>query len=274
VKHNWKAFFLSLSAFFCVVLNAQIGWSGDPAPRPPEDPFQNGIKLYQEQKFQEAAEQFQKEFAAGKDFAALHYNWGLAAYKLKKKGLAAGLWRRALFIDPDFRPALQALDFISKEIPKDMNEDLSNWHLLRSRILDRASLSQFLFVTWILFGLGGYLGIRYLAARREALKNQTSLPKAPTVAAFMVIAFLALALLSTAKAISLLDVHATVTENNTALHTGPSSDDNTLFDILEGFDVIVENVHAGWAQISLTSGQIGWVPVQNLFQHTGQARLW
>ncbi len=249
-------------------------FAGDPVSASGEDGFQSGIKLYQEQKYDEAGQKFKKEFLDGKDFAALHYNWGLASYKLKKRGLAVGLWRRALFIDPDFRPAAQALEFSSQELPRDMTDSLSTWSLFRSRILDRASLNKFLVLSWIFLALGGFLTIRYLAARRVSLRQELPMPRAPTVGIALITGLFIFVALSAGKFISLFEIHATVIDATASLRTGPSLEDNAIFDILEGFDVIIETVHSGWAQVTLTSGQSGWVKTDALFQHTGKLRLW
>ncbi len=263
-----------ISFAFLILIAALNCFAGDPTISSNEDGFQSGIKLYQDQKYSEAAEKFKKEYADGKDFAALHYNWGLASLKLKKRGLAVGLWRRALFLDPDFRPALQALEYISHEMPKDNGEALSTWGALHTKILDRASLNKFFVSTWLFCALGGFLFIRYLSARGVSLKKELPMPKAPTVAVALLIAFLVLGGLSVLKIVSLNEIHATVTEASVSLHTGPSAEDNIIFDVLEGFDVIVDTISTGWVQISLSSGQSGWVRADDLFQHTGRAKLW
>src|SRR5690349_14665176 len=106
----------------------------------PEAGFQAAIRLLQEEKNAEAADLFVKEYTAGKDFPALFYNWGHAAYRLGKKGMAAGLWRRALYLDPDLSVAQQALDYVERELPKDgAAGNLSSWASFRLNVLERVS---------------------------------------------------------------------------------------------------------------------------------------
>jgi hypothetical protein len=58
------------------------------------------------------------------------------------------------------------------------------------------------------------------------------------------------------------------------MRTGPSSEDNTIFDLLEGADVVVKQVQPNWVLVSAPSGVAGWVPAQDLFQHSGKKNLW
>jgi uncharacterized protein YgiM (DUF1202 family) len=59
-----------------------------------------------------------------------------------------------------------------------------------------------------------------------------------------------------------------------ALRTGPSESDNIIFDLTEGFDVIIEQVQNSWVLVTISSGASGWVPVESLFQHSGKKALW
>lgn len=264
-----RLIFIAVAIFF-----KSFCFAGDPSTNVIEDGFQSAIKLYQEQKYPEAFEKFKNEYASGKDFAALHYNWGLASYKVNKRGLAAGLWRRALFLDPDFRAASTALDFVSRELPRDNAEMFSSWNALRVKVLDRATLNKFFMSTWLFLALGGFLLVRYFAARRNSLRNELPLPRPPTVAIFMCVAFIVFLSLAALKIYSLSEIHATVADATVSMRTGPNVEDNVIFDVLEGFDVVVDTISNGWVQITLSSGQSGWVKAESLFQHTGKAKLW
>jgi len=240
-----------------------------------EDGFQSGTHLLQEQKYDEAFAQFQNEYAAGKQFAALFYNWGLSAYKLQKLGLAVGLWRRALSADPELRRAQAALNFVSHELPRDsVSYEKSGWTSLRQNIFDRVSLNKLLAIAWIFFLTAGLLLIRYAGARKRALVTDQPLPGIPYVGYVFSLLFVVSLALSAGKAISLFETRATVTTAAASLHTGPSNDDNVIFDLIEGLEVTVKQVKDSWSQVTIASGVTGWVSTENLFQHTGKKRLW
>jgi len=236
--------------------------------------FEAGVKLYQEQHFAEAFDTFKSVYSAGRDFAALHYNWGLAAYKLQKKGLAIGLWRRALYLDPELAPASSALELAAHEMPRNWNEEVSTWNKLRADILDRVSLNKLAIATWLFLSIGGFLFVRYVSQRLRAFRNEEPLPPFPIVASVLAGLFVVMAALSVAKLVAMNEIDATVITATTPIRTGPSVEDNAIFDLLEGFEVLVRSTQKGWVQVSLKSGQVGWVPAESLFQNTGRQKLW
>jgi tetratricopeptide (TPR) repeat protein len=235
--------------------------------------FENGVRLYQEKHYPEAFDVFKSLYESGRDFAALHYNWGLTAYQLQKKGLAAGLWRRALFLDPELGPASRALSLVSNELPHSWSDEASLWSQLRSSVLSKVSFNKLAFVAWLFFVLGGFLFIRYLGQRKHALTEELSLPPFPAVAAVFVAAAVVTIALTLAKFVAVNEISATVV-TAAAIRTGPSAQDNAIFDLLEGLEVFVRGTQKGWVQVSLRSGQIGWIQMENLFQSTGNRRLW
>lgn len=237
--------------------------------------FDAGIRLMQEQKYNDAMAVFKSAYSESEPSAALLYNWGLAAYKSQKVGYAVGLWRKALSINPDLTVARQALNFHEETSPPAaFAQDPTLWQQLKLRILSRASLNKLIIVTWIFLVTSGFLFIRYLGQRKRALRNERPLPNIPTVAAVFATLFLFMFLLSTAKAITLFEVHATVTANNVPLRTGPSTEDNILFELSEGLSVEIKRVNMDWVLVSVASGSSGWLPKEYLLQHSGGKALW
>jgi hypothetical protein len=240
-----------------------------------EDTYQAGIRALQESNIEAALTAFTSEHAAGKSFPALYYNWGLAAYHDGKKALAAALWRRALYLEPELSVAQEALEFIDDQLPKSTNlKDLQGWAAFRARVLDRVSLNKFMILTWILTLVAGFLLIRYWGARTRALREETPLPQPPTIGLTIAGLCVLLIFMSATKGLSLLEVRATVIAQSIPLRTGPSENDNPIFDLIEGMDVTVRQVQPPWVLITLNTGASGWVPTQSLFQHTGKKNLW
>ncbi len=268
----WICIFLSFEFSFL----ARGATTTPPAPtQATEAPasYSAGLQNYQEGHYDQAFTAFQNYFNAGHDSAPLDYNWGLTAVKVKKAGLAAGLLRRALFLNPDLRQAYAALDIVLEGLPHEWNEDPSTWTQFRTQLLDKLTLNQTLLLAWIFFCLSGLLLVRYFARRRQALRDQKPLPVFPSLSVALAVLFVFSFTISAAKIISLNEVRATVI-SATQLRTGPAAQDNAIFDLLEGFDVSVKSIQSGWVQVELDSGQVGWVPAQTLFQHTGHRRLW
>lgn len=240
-----------------------------------EDAYQTGVRLLQEDKSAEAEMHFEAEYKSGKNFSGLFYNWGLAAYKQNKKGLAVGLWRRALYLNPELGPAIRALDFAATQMPRNvLEDDLSGWPSFRAKLLDRVSLNKFLILTWIFLTTSSLLLLRFWGQHRRALKMNLPRPKVPVIGFSFAFLFFVCFVLTVAKGISLSEIHATIVPPSVSIRTGPNEEDNIVFDLIEGVDVIVRQVQSSWVQINTSSGASGWVPAQSLFQHTGKAPLW
>jgi hypothetical protein len=129
-------------------------------------------------------------------------------------------------------------------------------------------------LTWILTIATGFLLIRYWGARTRALREETPLPQTPTIGLVFAGLCVMFIFVSIAKGITQQEVRATVIAQSVPLRTGPSVNDNPIFELVEGMDVIVRQAQSQWALITLNSGASGWVPTEALFQHTGQKNLW
>ena len=267
LPQRWPTF------IFCLALPALALCGTVATPQNSVPSYAAAIRAYQENHYDEAFASFQKYFAAGHDFAALDYNWGLAAYKLKKNGLAVGLLRRALYLNPDLRQASQALTITLKGLPHEWSDNSSLWGSLHAQLLDRVTLNQSMVPAWLLFCLSGIFLVRYFAKRRKAHREQQNPPPPPVLATMLGVLFFISLFFVAAKAFTLDEIRATVIEP-TAMRTGPNAQDNPIFDLLEGYNVSVQSVQNGWVHVALDSGQIGWVPAQTLFQSTGRRLLW
>lgn len=237
--------------------------------------FLSATRLLQANKYDEAYSEFESEHSTGSDNPTLLYNWGLAAYHKKKLGMATALWRRALFFDPEMTSARQALEFIERELPQGMGLDTTSlWKSFNINILSRVTLNKLFALLWLFFVSSTGLLIRYGGRRKRALHNNTSAPHLPTVGIGFSVLFVLFLFLTVTKSFSLLEVRATVIAASSVLRTGPSPDDNSIFDLVEGLDVAVRKVQNTWVLIALPTGLSGWVQSEALFQHTGKAKAW
>src|SRR3989344_5647042 len=73
--------------------------------------FNNYQKSYQSGDFETAKTTLEEALKSHSQNSYLIYNLGLTEYKLGKVGLAIGLWRKALLINPQLNEARQALDY-------------------------------------------------------------------------------------------------------------------------------------------------------------------
>ncbi len=242
--------------------------------------YQSALKLYQEQNFAEAEKQFHEFLLNEPDNKFALYNWGLASYKLGQKGKALAAWRRALNIDPDFMLPMRAMQFAQTEMPADaFSHDASGWENLRSSILNHAKLDRFFGLSVLLILFTGFLGVRYFGARHRALRDETPLPPFPTVFILLTACLMGSLVLTGTKLIADSEPRATVIEAGLAVRSGPNLEDNSLFELIEGVEVILvrkmmpaqsETKEMGWAQITYPGGLTGWVPLNSIFQTSGR----
>lgn len=232
--------------------------------------YESALKLYQEGRFAESESAFMQVIQTQTDNKFALYNWGLAAYQAGQKGKALAAWRRALTIDPDFAGPRRALDFAATEMPAQVFENsTSGWEDLREAVLNQSSLDRFVGISVLLFLFAGFLGVRYFGARHRALRDETSLPPFPTVLILLSILLVISLFFTVAKLTAEGEARATVILSDTAVRSGPSPEDNVLFELIEGVEVILIRRHDEWSQITYPGGLTGWVPSAAIFQTSG-----
>lgn len=258
--------FLRIGILLGFSLAAHLGYS-----QTPTELYQQGLKDFQEQKFVDAFDSFQKSNAAQADNPYTLYNWGLAAFKIEKKGLALGLWRRALSVDPEFGPARKALEFAEENMPDDSFAKGQSWlNILKRGILREISVQKLLLVNVLLFLFGGWLSLRYLGQRRRAIEDELPMPNLSPIAVFFVALFFVSLVTAILKLQTLTETRATVTAADVQLMTAPSKDSNPVFTLIEGVEVDVNETENDWTLVSYPDGMTGWVPSASLFINAGK----
>lgn len=239
------------------------------APSPMEE-YQHGIQSYQNNQLSEAQNLFLQALQSSPENKFILYNLGLTDFQLGKKGRAIGAWRRALYLDPYFISARKALKYAMSKMGDLSSGTTSNWETFRQSVLQRVSLNQLLLLTAILLLSAGFVLIRYWSLRRQALANESPLPDIPYLGIGLGCLLLISAGMTLGKAYDYFVPRATIINERVAVHSGPSAEDASLFEILEGHEVIIRKVIKDWAQITYPGGLTGWVPRDSLFYSSGK----
>ncbi len=231
--------------------------------------LQKGLAAYQKQQYTEARDAFQKLLDQNSANPSLLNNLALAVYQLDQKPFALALWRKALYLDPRFRPARAGRDLLeSKMQMRPLERDgLTLWV---QRNLETLSFAELLCLNALLLGLGGTLWIRYLSRRRLALESETALPPFPTLAAVALALFLASSLLGILKGKESLTPRATIIGAKVSGRSLPADDGVSLFDLSGGNEVFVHRQQDHWVQVQNAEGDTGWVKASEIFLTTGQ----
>lgn len=266
-QHPWVIFLLIFLVTPGTILGSEAEFNKDLSSL---ESYQAAIQSYQQGQIAKAQEQFLQSLEKSPDNTFVLYNLGLTDYQLGKYGRALGAWRKALYFDPNFSLAKKAIAAAIKEKGPIQPDALSSWEIMRREVVLNYSLNESLAAAAILLFLGGIFMIRYLAQRRQAFKLELPLPPTPYLGILSSVLFLLFVALSLLRAVDYFSPRATVISGHIDIRSGPSSDDASLFEILEGHEVIVKEVAGDWVQVAYPGGLTGWTEKSELFHHSGK----
>ena len=230
-------------------------------------------KSYQSGDFEAAKTTLEEALKTHTHNSYLIYNLGLTEYKLGKVGLALGLWRKALLINPQLNEARQALDYAIGQMqtkPLAQNTD-STWVWLEKLIQDYLSFNLLWPLFLISIFISGYSLIKFLGAKKRAFENDEAAPLLGTKPIVFLVVAGVLAILSFVSFKDLNSTKATAVAKPTEVKTGPSADNATLFDLPEGTEVLIRDKDNGWYKIEDPTGRIGWTEGTNVFVTTADS---
>ena len=226
----------------------------------PGERFQTGNQLYQTGDFAGALEAYEAILEAGYDSGDLQYNLGNAYFKLGRLG-----------------PAILAYERARRAMPRDENVE-ANLELARSLTADQITpLPEFWpSVVWrawvdllprqwlVALVVLGYLSAMGLLTWRLAtgVRRRWVTVLAGTLA-------VATAVLAVNLAVRELGVlrseRGVVMVTETAVQSAPADDPSLrLFTIHEGARVRIDRRSAGWVEIVLEDGQVGWLRAESI----------
>ncbi|WP_413289604.1 hypothetical protein [Bdellovibrio sp. HCB337] len=236
-----------------------------------EEYFSRGTKNYQEKKFEDAIFNFEKALDLHPESSTVMTDLGLSYFQTQKKGLSIAMFRRALFVDPSQSVAEAALTFVLSQLEvKEIPHQIETYERLRSSILNAVSLNGFHLLSTLLLFSSGFLWLQYLGRRRKAFEAETAPPSTPVIGLLLSIG-LALSISFTLLKIYDLSIpRATVIAGKVSALTAPGEGQSGLFDLYEGFEVIVRNAANDWIQVSYPGGLTGWVKKDSLMSTSGK----
>lgn len=217
-------------------------------------------KSYQTGDFETAKSTIEEALKTHTHNSNLIYNLGLTEYKLGKVGLAIGLWRKALYINPQFNEARQAINYATSQLPvKPLSKTTdSTWVWLEKLITDYLSFNVIWPLFLISFFLFGYHAIKFLGAKKKAFANDEATPIMSTKVIIFLVVSIFLGIVGFIGFEDLSTIKATVVAKPTEVKTGPNAEFGTLFEIPEGTEVLIRDNEADWYKIEDPTGRSGW----------------
>jgi tetratricopeptide (TPR) repeat protein len=242
-------------AFFLVALPAVAQEAGTGSP---EELLQRGNALYEEERFEEAAEVYRTALAYGIESEVLHYNLGNALFRQGRLGPAVLEYERALLLSPGDEDIRANLAFVRAQTADATPEEAEGPVAALHRWLRRPGVNGASAVALATYLVGaaalgaslmrrGARGARRLAAL-AATALLLSLPPALVVAV--------------QGAEREWDARAVVLADRAESRSGPSDGNPLLFTVHEGTVVRILDAREGWTRIALPDGLNGWVPAE------------
>lgn len=218
--------------------------------------FLNANKLYQQDDYEPALEEYNAVVLSGFESADLYYNMGNAAYRSNSIGHAILYYEKALKLEPAHEDAIHNLDFVSRyrldafdEVPVLF---LGAWikgfiHLFPEQAW---SILALIFFMMILTGLLVYLFSRHIVVKKTGFISG--------LVAVMLFGITISSALCTHRNIVNPDA-AIILAPSVVVRSTPSESGTELFILHEGTKIKVNEEVSGWQNIKVIDGREGWI---------------
>ncbi|MFT4605787.1 MAG: tetratricopeptide (TPR) repeat protein [Rhodothermales bacterium] len=221
--------------------------------------FDEGTGLIEAGQYTQAIAAFESALAVGFENPALHYNLGVAHYRLDQLGEAVASFERARRLAPDDRMVLHNLSIAQARIRDQFSRLPDSFGQSIWRVLDRRLGAG------ILFGLGllAYLiWCALMGVRARGAADSEWIRRGLWTSALVGLMGVGLGLgvsYSPAEPPA-----AVVGALETALFAAPLATDSPEMEIHEGLLVTVTGATSGWTGVQLPNGVTGWVRSEDL----------
>lgn len=221
----------------------------------PDSLFSQANEAYLSGDYNRAVELYEEVGQKHKCFE-LEYNLGNAHYKLDNVGEAILHYERAKMIDP-LNDDLRANMLLADLRAIDKIEELPGAGL--DKILEVVFAGK-LFSVWFILGLGMWTIGFVLIAVRLKWKDSLLAPFARGGAATLIalsLVFISFALITHGR---IADTHRIVVMSDRIdVKSNPTENSTDLFQLHEGARACIISEEAGWTEIRLDNGNVGWV---------------
>ena len=214
--------------------------------RPATTP-ESAAALFAEEKFSEAADEFERLTALHPNDISLRFNLARALQEDGRLGEAILELERALRILPDHAPSTQLLTRLRKDSSARVFTNSSTELLLRRLLPTRQQTLNVLYASIGLFAIA--IVLRILTRHHRASLIPLALALATATIAAVDLQF--------KERVGKL---AILIERNAELQSAPVPKGNVLTVIPSGSQVIIGHHHAGWILARLPDGTEGWLP--------------
>lgn len=212
-------------------------------------PLNQGVEALSQKNYPQAATFFQETLKKEPDNLTAWHNLALSHLGQKQDLLAYAYWRKALVLDPGFRPAKEGLQFLMKSGKINQIPNVGFFESL--------NLSQLLMALFIVTFITGILLIRFLKARKQQKSSPLS------ILTLAIIVWVTLCGFAAFKAVSSFSTKALIMKDSVAALSAPVENGAQLFTLKGGEETEVIAKDGDWVQV-MHNSLTGWIPKQDL----------
>ncbi len=237
-----------------------------------EKAFEAGVVAYQAKKYDEARLAFSHALQLEPLSVQTLTNLALVQFQLGQKGWAVALLRKAQNLDPDFSTPRASLDFILPQLDvKEIPHEIQLWETARENFIVPFTLNGFLALSALCLFATGWLWLHYVGRRREAFREDKSLPPFPVIPTLIALIFIAVLALTLMKVLDQSVPRGTVVNEKVTVFSAPNEQSVALFDLYAGLEVVLRQDSGDWVQVTYPGASTGWIPKSSVFQTSGRA---
>jgi len=219
--------------------------------------YNRGNDLYEQGKFEKAAESYRQAIEHGAGGADLYYNLGNAELRAGRLGPAVAAYIKAKAIaprDPDIEFNLQyARNKIQARPP---GPEAGPFTRAFNALAGHLSAAEWTFWCMALYWAAAIFGtVLIVSSSGKARRAFRALLYAALIFLVLSIPFAAVRVKR-----DLLTPRAVIMAESVTARSGPGEDNAALFDLHQGVDVVVGQCESGWCRVSAAGGFIGWIP--------------
>ncbi|MFI3296021.1 MAG: hypothetical protein R3Y59_00135 [bacterium] len=218
--------------------------------------WQQATEQYSSQQYTEAANTYEQILQSGKS-AALYYNYANSLFKSGEIGAAILNYERALLLAPSDEDIKFNLEFANQQ-KSDKIDKVDKFFLFSwtNALMHRFTPNQWAYMAITLFSLTLALLLIYFFSKRRAIRK---------LAFYLAISLLFLTIVSflysfASKSEMVKRAPAIVMVGSVSVNSAPDVSGTEVFVLHEGTKVYIKSQLTDWSEISIESGNIGWIP--------------
>ena len=248
-----------LKGLFHMVLIAIFtysGWGMQLHAQAPDSLFAAANKLYQQEKYLEALQAYQKIEKQDLESASLYYNMANIYYRSNQVAPAIYYYEKALKLAPNDKDILFNLEFANRTI-LDNIEPLPR--SLWQKFMDGVVLS-FTYETWskIAVGLAFVFAVLFLMYH---FSYSTGKKRIYFITSILSVIFVTTSLFFSYRNKHYVDrnTEAIVFSTEVEVKSAPTNSSDVYFELHEGTKVLILETLDNWKKIRIADGKMGWI---------------